>query len=65
MTDKIAYTKVSDYIGEALTTIDDRYGSLMDDEDELLYANLVPYQLSTLFSSDGFVLLDEYGNEIH
>lgn len=65
MTDKIAYTKVSEYYKEPTTTIDDGYGSLTDDADELLYANLIPYELNTLYSSDGIVLLDEYGNEIY
>jgi hypothetical protein len=65
MTDKISYTKVSEVFIEPTTTIDDGYGSLMDDSDELLFANLIPYELSTLYSSDGLVLLDEYGNEIY
>ena len=65
MSDKIAYTKVSDLYIEPTMFIEDSNGPLMDDTGDNLFANLVPYQLSTLFSSEGFVLLDEYGNEIH
>jgi hypothetical protein len=65
MTDRIAYTKVTDKYILPKVTVDGNDGPILDDINEEIWGDITPYEISTLFSSDGFVLLDEYGNEIY
>lgn len=65
MTDKIAYTKISDVYIFPKVTVDGNDGPLLDDINEEIWGDILPYEISTLFSSEGFVILDEYGNEIY
>lgn len=64
MSDKIAYTKVSDTFINSYLTADGNDGPLLDDEGNVIYMDILQYNLGIILSTDDLPILDDDGNEI-
>lgn len=60
----IAYVKITDMYVRPNPKITDSFGNLLDDSDDIIEADIYPYEYTTMLSTDYIPLTDEFGNEI-